>query len=91
MRKDCHQKKRVTRKRRLKESMNCVPKRVMGSNRHRVFFPVFLLVKSEHNFVFFSLHCASEYDLGLDIRTAAYTMSMEKVHNTYTVTDFAFT
>lgn len=37
------------------------------------------------------MHCASEYDLGLDIRTAAYTVSMEKVHNTYTVTDFAFT
>ena len=52
MRKDCHQKKTVTRKRRLKESMNCIPKRVMGSNRHRVFFPVFLLVESEHNFVF---------------------------------------
>ena len=37
------------------------------------------------------MHCASEYDLSLDIRTAAYTVSMEKVYNTYTVTDFVFT
>ena len=39
------------------------------------------------------MHSASEYDLGLDIRTAAYTftVSIEKVYNTYTVTDFAFT
>ena len=31
------------------------------------------------------IYCASEHDLGLDIRTAAYIMSMEKVYVAYSV------
>lgn len=31
------------------------------------------------------IYCASENDLGLDIRTAAYIMSMEKVYVAYSV------
>ena len=36
------------------------------------------------------MRCAEEYILGLDIRTAAYIVSMEKVYNTYIVADFTF-